>query len=253
MDGTNTARLNDFICTGLLRNKIDHGSESVRSDLPAPKALNFHINSEIEQAVSKAEVNFDNLIAKHDLTVLAYQSFGKNLIKKFKCSPDGFAQMVIQLAYYRMFGVSRPTYESAQTRKFQRGRTETSRTVSTESVKFVKTMEDVNASAEQKIAAFRAALKTQGAYMADCVNAHGVDRHLFGLKNSLAPNEPKPSLFTDPAYAYSQHWFLSTSQLSSGTKALLSCIVSPRACVLTLLTCYSYRNLCCVWLGSGCQ
>ncbi|KAI8581739.1 hypothetical protein K450DRAFT_171831 [Umbelopsis ramanniana AG] len=219
MDGTNTARLNDFVCTNLLRNKIDHGSESVRSDLPAPQVLNFHINDKVEQAVSKAESNFDQLIAKHDLTVLAYQAFGKNLIKKFKCSPDGFAQMVIQLAYYRMFGVSRPTYESAQTRKFQRGRTETSRTVSTESINFVKSMEDTNASVEQKIAAFRAALKTQGAYMADCVNAHGVDRHLFGLKNSLQANEPKPTLFTDPAYAYSQHWFLSTSQLSSETFA----------------------------------
>jgi carnitine O-acetyltransferase len=216
MDGTTTARLNDFVCTSLAANKIDHGSENVRSNLPAPKILNFHINSEIEQAVGKAEYNFEKLIGNHDLTVLAYQSFGKNLIKKFKCSPDSFMQMTIQLAYYRMFGVSRPTYESAQTRKFQRGRTETSRTVSTESVRFVKSMEDISLSTEQKIAAFRAALKAQGAYMADCVNPHGVDRHLFGLKNSLQPNEPKPTLFTDPAYSYSQHWFLSTSQLSSG-------------------------------------
>ncbi|KAG2183480.1 hypothetical protein INT43_006486 [Umbelopsis isabellina] len=215
MDGTSTARLNDFVCTSIARNQLDHGSENVRSDLPAPAALNFHINAEVEQAVSKAEYNFDKLIANNDLTVLAYHGYGKNQIKKFKSSPDGFMQMIIQLAYYRMFGVSRPTYESAQTRKFQRGRTETARTVSTESVAFVKTMEDNSASAEQKIAAFRAALKTQGAYMADCVNAHGVDRHLFGLKNSLQPNEPKPALFTDPAYSYSQTWYLSTSQLSS--------------------------------------
>lgn len=70
--------------------------------------------------------------------------------------------MVIQLAYQKMFGASRPTYESAQTRKFQGGRTETSRTVSTESVNFVKDMEDVTLPAEQKIAAFRAILKSQG-------------------------------------------------------------------------------------------
>ncbi|CAM0143209.1 Carnitine O-acetyltransferase mitochondrial, variant 2 [Umbelopsis sp. WA50703] len=215
MDGTSTARLNDFVCSSIARNQLDHGSETVRSDLPAPAVLNFHINGEVEQAVSKAEYNFDKLIASNDLTVLAYQGYGKNLIKKFKSSPDGFMQMIIQLAYYRMFGTCRPTYESAQTRKFQRGRTETSRTVSTESIAFVKAMENNSLPAEQKIAAFRAALKTQGAYMADCVNAHGVDRHLFGLKNSLQPNEPKPALFTDPAYSYSQTWYLSTSQLSS--------------------------------------
>lgn len=148
------------------------------------------------------------------MTVLAYQGYGKNLIKKFKCSPDGFAQMIIQLAYYKMFGVSRPTYESAQTRKFQRGRTETARTVTTDSVAFVKAMEDPHVSNEDKIQLFRKAIKTQGAYMADCVNGHGVDRHLFGLKNSLQAGE-EAALFKDPAYAYSQHWYLSTSQLSS--------------------------------------
>lgn len=123
--------------------------------------------------------------------------------------------MVIQLAYYKMFGTSRPTYESAQTRKFQRGRTETARTVTTESVAFVKTMEDPYASNDSKISAFRSALKTQGAYMADAVNGHGVDRHMFGLKNCVQTGEEKPELFTQPINAYSSHWYLSTSQLSS--------------------------------------
>lgn len=172
------------------------------------------MNAQIDQIVKDAEARFEKLIAGHDLTVLAFQGFGKNLIKKFKASPDGFAQMVIQLAYYKMFGTSRPTYESAQTRKFQLGRTETSRTVSSESVEFVKTMES-SASNEQKIAAFRKAIKQQGAYMGQCVNAHGVDRHLFGLKKCIKPDEPVPALFTDPTYAYSSHWYLSTSQLSS--------------------------------------
>jgi len=31
----------------------------------------------------------------------------------------------------------------------------------------------------------------------------------------LKPDEPKPSIFTDPTYAKSTHWNLSTSQLSS--------------------------------------
>ncbi|KAI8391675.1 acyltransferase ChoActase/COT/CPT [Radiomyces spectabilis] len=215
MDGTATCRLNEFVCDGLNRNKINHGSEQVRSGLPAPQQLQFQVNDKVEKAVAEAEQHFDELIGKYDLTVLAYQAFGKNLIKKFKCSPDAFAQMVIQLGYYKMFGVSRPTYESGQTRKFQRGRTETSRTVSNESVAFVKAMENPRLPNEVKVAAFRAATKSQGAYMSAAVNAHGVDRHLFGLKNCLRPNEPKPALFTDPAFAYSQHWFLSTSQLTS--------------------------------------
>lgn len=199
----------------MARDKVNHGSTEVRSDLPSPQELNFHVDESIKKDVESASSNFDKLISAHDLTVLAYQSYGKNLIKKFKCSPDGYTQMIIQLAYYKMFGTSRPTYESAQTRKFQRGRTETARTVTNESVAFVKAMEDPHANHEQKIAAFRNALKAQGAYMADAVNGHGVDRHLFGLKNCIKADETKPTLFTDPAYAYSSHWYLSTSQLSS--------------------------------------
>lgn len=194
---------------------IKHGHDHIRANIPGPQELTFVLNKDIESAIALAETHFDALVGKHEMTVLAYQSFGKNQIKKFKCSPDGFAQMAIQLAYYKMFGTCRPTYESGQTRKFQRGRTETSRTVSTESIAFCKIMENPEASNPQKIAALRLALKTQGQYMAGAVNNHGVDRHLFGLKNSLLPNEQKPKLFTDPAFAYSSHWFLSTSQLTS--------------------------------------
>ncbi|KAI8061163.1 acyltransferase ChoActase/COT/CPT [Gongronella butleri] len=214
MDGTATCRLNEYVCEGLRNETIDHGDAQIRSDIPAPTQLEFHLNDGVQKAIAKSEANFDSLIAKNDMSVLAFQGYGKNLIKKFKASPDGYTQMVIQLAYYKMFGTSRPTYESAQTRKYQRGRTETARTVTEESVAFVQTMEDPVASNEAKIAAFRNAIKRQGAYMADCVNGHGADRHLFGLKNCLQPGE-EAAFFKDPAYAYSQHWYISSSQLSS--------------------------------------
>ncbi|CAO3678708.1 unnamed protein product [Rhizopus stolonifer] len=215
MDGMATCRLNEYVCDGLARNKIAHGTTEIRSSLPQPQELAFGVNDQVMKDIASAETSFDSLIGKHELTVLNYQAYGKDLIKKFKCSPDGYAQMVIQLAYYKMFGTSRPTYESAQTRKYQRGRTETARTVTTDSVAFVKSMEDPQVSIVDKISAFRKAIKTQGAYMSDAVNGHGVDRHLFGLKNSLKETEEKPEIFADPAYAYSSHWYLSTSQLSS--------------------------------------
>ena len=53
-----------------------------------------------------------------------YTGYGKGLIKKFKMSPDAYAQMAIQLAYFRLKGAVRATYESAQTRKYLAGRTE---------------------------------------------------------------------------------------------------------------------------------
>jgi len=49
--------------------------------------------------------------------------------------------------------------------------------------------------------------------MANALEGKGVDRHLLGLKMLLEPKESLPSLYTDPSYALSCHWKLSTSQI----------------------------------------
>ena len=107
-----------------------------------PQQLHFSLTREILSAISEAEKNYDNLIAKHNLCVLAYEGYGKNVIKKLGASPDAYVQMIIQLAYYKIYGTNKATYESAQTRRFQHGRTEVCRTVSVDSVNWVKAMED---------------------------------------------------------------------------------------------------------------
>lgn len=53
--------------------------------------------------------------------------------------------MVLQLAYYRHYGTWTPTYESASTRLFLGGRTETVRSCSVDSVAFVKGFESKTA------------------------------------------------------------------------------------------------------------
>ncbi|KAG9303461.1 hypothetical protein G9A89_013788 [Geosiphon pyriformis] len=215
MDGMPTCRLNHSVCEVLTKNKVDHGSTNVRSDLPMPEKLEFTINKEIFGAIRTAEQNFDSLVAKHDLRVLSYEGYGKEVIKKLGFSPDAYVQMMIQLAYYKMYGTSKATYESAQTRKFTHGRTEVCRSTSVDSVKWVKFMEDPNASIETKAGLGRQAIEAHVKYMSAAVEGRGCDRHLLGLRLSLKPEEPKPSIFTDPAYAISTHWTLSTSQLSS--------------------------------------
>lgn len=217
MDGTPTHRLNDYVCDVILNKKVDHGAPASqsRSNLPAPEEIVFTINNEVNDAVKRAVEDFDSVIGQHELSVFAYKGYGKGLIKKFKCSPDAFVQMLIQLGYYKAFGVCRPTYESAATRRFQLGRTETCRSVSVESVNFVKTFEDPNASPADKIAAARAAFNAHVKYIADASAGKGVDRHLFGLKSSLEPGAEVPAIFQDPTYSYSSSWYLSTSQLSS--------------------------------------
>ncbi|KAI9762060.1 MAG: hypothetical protein M4579_000696 [Chaenotheca gracillima] len=215
MDGTPTHRLNDFVNFVIFNEKLDFANPNVRSDLPEPVPIKFHITKEVQDEISRATKDFAEVIGQHELRVQAYQGYGKGLIKKFKSSPDAYVQMIIQLAYHKMFGRNRPTYESAATRRFQAGRTETCRSVSDASVAFCDAMADPSVEPARCVEVFREALDAHVRYITDASDGKGVDRHLFGLKKLLGPNEELPSIFTDPAFGYSSKWYLSTSQLSS--------------------------------------
>jgi carnitine O-acetyltransferase len=126
----------------LHKNQFNHGATTASSNLPAPKRLDFVLNDQLNQAKRRAEIVFRNLVDLQELKVLAYEGYGKNFIKQFKLSPDAYAQMAIQLAYYKCFGAPRATYESSTTRGYAYGRTEVTRSVSEESVAWVKAMVD---------------------------------------------------------------------------------------------------------------
>ncbi|KAI1404651.1 acyltransferase ChoActase/COT/CPT [Hypoxylon fuscum] len=215
MDGTPTHRLNDYVNDAIFGNKLDFSDPSVRSGLPDPQTVAFEVTKEVQAEIDRAVRDFAAVIGQHELAVQAYQAYGKGLIKKFKCSPDAYVQMVLQLAYHKMYGKNRPTYESAATRRFQQGRTETCRTVSDESVAFCEAMADPDAAAADRAALFRKATDAHIEYIGAASDGKGVDRHLFGLKRLLEPGEALPAIYQDPAFAYSGSWFLSTSQLSS--------------------------------------
>jgi carnitine O-acetyltransferase len=215
MDGTPTHRLNDYANMLIFTDALDFSNPDIRSNLTDPVALRWEFNDEILSDIEAAEKQFERQMSEHELRVQAYQGYGKGLIKKFKCSPDAYVQMVIQLAYHKMYGKNRPTYESAAVRKFQQGRTETTRTVSDDSVAFTNAMADPSISAEECVRLFRAALTAHVKYISDASDGNGVDRHLFGLKKCLKPGEEVPAIFSDPAFSYSNHWFISSSQLSS--------------------------------------
>lgn len=215
MDGTPTHRLNDHVNNLIFNKKIDLSAKSLRANLPDPKPITFHLNEETNEAIDVAAQYHRKQIASHELVVQAFQGYGKGLIKKFKCSPDAYVQMLIQLAYFKMYGKNRPTYESASTRKFQEGRTETTRTVSDESTAFCKAHHDPEVPREEVVKLFRAALAQHTKYTMDASDGRGVDRHLFGLKKLLQPGEKLPALYEDPAFSYSGSWYISSSQLSS--------------------------------------
>lgn len=213
MDGTQTLRLNEYVLDGLFNDKVELTSGTEYTT--APVELEFEINDAVATDIAKAEKFFHSEISQHEVAVWSFKKYGKNLIKQFKVSPDAYVQMLLQLAYYRMHGRVRPVYESATTRKFIQGRTETTRSVSSESADLCAKFWNPNVAEDVKIKLFRDAVKSQVAYIADATEGKGVDRHLFGLKRLLKPGEELPSIYKDPAFAYSGSWYISSSQLSS--------------------------------------
>ena len=160
MDGTPTLRMNEFALASLAAKKVDLGpprTPETGKGLPTPTELKFIVNDTVSRHVKEAEIAFESLVGQHDMhvcvhlrilsldshvscQVLHYEGYGKEHIKKFKTSPDAWAQLVKQLAFHKMFGRPGVCYESAQTRKYQLGRTEVIRSASNESKAWAEAM-----------------------------------------------------------------------------------------------------------------
>ncbi|GMM29677.1 carnitine O-acetyltransferase [Martiniozyma asiatica (nom. inval.)] len=217
MDGTPTLAMNDWLVKKISGISLDKITEEMQNDnsIADIEELKFEITPPIQNAIESELVKFNNVVNKLDIKVWQFYGIGKKDIKLFKLSPDGFIQMLIQLAYFKITKTLRPTYESASTRAYFGGRTETCRSVTLETRDFVENWEDVNVPMSEKVASFRAAVAAHGAYIKRASNGYGVDRHLFGLNQMIQQGEDKPKIFSDPMFGYSQKWYLSTSQLSS--------------------------------------
>eukprot|EP00949_MAST-11_sp_MAST-11-sp1_P004559 g4559.t1 len=158
---------------------------------------------------------FRSLVQRHDLTCFTHYGVHKSAVKGFGCSPDAFVQMAIQLAYKRMFGTCRATYEPCSMRRYRHGRTECVRVVSEESQKFVSAMDSRTATKEERINTLRSACNAHVAYIRKALQGKACDRQLMAYTYLLRDGEAMPDIFRDANYGASKTWHLSTSNLSN--------------------------------------
>nr|XP_045600362.1 peroxisomal carnitine O-octanoyltransferase-like isoform X1 [Procambarus clarkii] len=190
------------------------GPTEVR-DFPMPSLLHFDLDAKLLAAISTAkEISLsyvNNVCAKP----LIFTEYGRDFMKPHKLHPDAFIQMSIQLAYHRLHGKPAPTYETATTRQFYAGRTETMRSCTQESVSWVQSMLNPKATAAEKRRKLIIAVDTHVQLMRQCQKNEGVDRHLFGLYIvALESGMDIPDLFLDPSFTKSGgggNYILSTS------------------------------------------
>ena len=184
-----------------------------KKKLPVPTRLLWEIDDELQVAIDQAHAFSCELIEDLDLEIVEHLEYGKGFIKKCKMSPDGFIQMSLQLAYFRNQGRFDLTYESSMTRLFRGGRTETTRSLSTDSVNFVRAIESYLASGEttkqEVIDLLRKATNSHAEKNKDAMTGKGVDRHLFALY-IVSKGMDMSSDFLNEALTIP--WKLSTSQ-----------------------------------------
>ncbi|KAK5828290.1 Choline/Carnitine o-acyltransferase-domain-containing protein [Linnemannia elongata] len=221
MDATPTSRLCRFmIDEAQARNLPDFRNLNAEdlyecaSALDKPQPLNFITSPALDRAIANAHVTFKETVDAHQMVPTEFKGYGKGLIKAFKMSPDAYVQMALQLAYYRKHGELVATYESAATRKYRHGRTETARSCSIESKAFCEAMDNPDVSLKARAAACRAAVARHAQYTAWAVDGQAIDRHLLGLRLIRRPEEEVPAMFQDPVFARTCRWRLSTSQIS---------------------------------------
>ncbi|KAF9345605.1 Carnitine O-acetyltransferase mitochondrial [Mortierella sp. AD094] len=221
MDATPTSRLCRYLIDEAqaralpdFRNLNAEDLYECASALDKPLPLKFVSSPALERAIANAHIYFNDTVAAHEMVPTEYKGYGKGLIKTFKMSPDAYVQMALQLAYYRKHKELVATYESAATRKYRHGRTETVRSCSIESKAFCEAMDNPDVSFRVRANACRAAVARHAQYTAWAVDGQAVDRHLLGLQLIRKPDEEVPALFADPVFKRTCRWRLSTSQIS---------------------------------------
>ena len=123
--------------------KVPTAADLAAADLVAPTKLTFKLDTHMNGAIEEASADLSSLISSVDLDVVEFPHFGKGFFRRYRLVADSVCQMAIQLAWAKLHpGEVAATYESAHTRLFYHGRTETIRTMCKEVLAFTSAMLD---------------------------------------------------------------------------------------------------------------
>ncbi|MBB5158403.1 choline/carnitine O-acyltransferase [Saccharopolyspora phatthalungensis] len=215
LDGTTIL---NFVDT-LLHHAPEAGHES--RGLSAVDAIEFALDADLRADVQAAATSFAEHVDETATTTLWFEDFGANRIKQLGMSPDAFVQMAFQLAHKSTKGLTGATYESIATRQYQNGRTEAMRVVTPEVLRFVAAMDDPEADAATRRAAFRAAAEKHVARVKECQVGQAPEQHLLELQliqrrrgAELGASEPL-DLYETPGWLTMRNDYLSTSSAPS--------------------------------------
>lgn len=197
--------------------------------LRQPTRIKFELNAGLLDEIGAARRLLQRRADEFDMVPLMYTRYGKQFIRAAGCSPDAWFQAALQIAQLRVHHELVATYESVGITKFVLGRTETCRSVTPEMAAFALAAVERKApwSAEDVAALrplFLAATKAHVQYCIDAASFKAVDRPLLGYRMAAAEmGRAAHGMFSDPVFARTCTWRLSTSHLPPGGCATFVC------------------------------
>ena len=166
----------------------------------AARLITFDIPPTVHVAIENARKTFVEETSALTSSVLHFTEFGADTIKAAGLPPDSFVQVALQLAYFSRHHCVAPAYESTSMAHWHHGRTETTRSLTSEVKEFVVAMRQAQRSggdsteapsssssalpAKDKQRLFvllKAACGSHSAYVRMAKAGQGVDRHLHAL------------------------------------------------------------------------
>lgn len=175
--------------------------------------MEFIPSDDLINAMNDAADDLEKKIDNFRVEILNFDRFGKEFIKEHKFSPDAIIQAALQFANIRVHRRVVPQHETASTRRFFLGRTDTIRSCTNEIIRFVQNLSRGTTPTREKYELLKDAARRHKQITEDVMMGRGIDRHLFGLL--MASKElkmPVPHLMKCEAYHKSGRFKIVTRQ-----------------------------------------
>uniref|UniRef100_A0A8C9SIS4 Carnitine palmitoyltransferase 2 n=1 Tax=Scleropages formosus TaxID=113540 RepID=A0A8C9SIS4_SCLFO len=199
--------------------QVSPGSQTAAADsASAVTKLQFKLNAELENSISKAKEKFQAAVSKLTIDIVEFKKGGKEMLRMNKLSPDAMAQLAFQMGFLHQYGQTANSYEASSTAKFLHGRTETIRSTTIHTKRCTHAF--VHQANQHSVQELRGMLDECSRYHKQLIKeaavGQGFDRHLFAMQHlATSKGLPLPAFYQDTAYSTMNHNILSSSSLTS--------------------------------------
>ena len=169
--------------------------------------IEFNLSEEVKSSLLNLKEEFDECMGSFKAKYVDFEGLTREVLReRGVLSGDGFIHLAFQVAQYMTYERINNTYISVDARRFFRGRTESNRPVSKESVYFAEELIKKERSKEELYQLMKGALDEHHRRVKLCQAGKGVNRYLYVLESIYEDFgkemgiEKKPELFKTNAF-----------------------------------------------------